>query len=72
MQPIKLFKIFLSLFSKSWRLGWPHRLEGNPKAREEVKIGDQEGEESTMMACGDGEAAVVRTNGKAACKVRSI
>jgi hypothetical protein len=33
--------------------------------REEDEVGDQEGEESTMMACGDGEAVVARGNGKA-------
>jgi hypothetical protein len=32
--------------------------------REEVEIGNWEGEESTMTACRDGEAAVVRGNGK--------
>jgi hypothetical protein len=47
-------------------MGRSHPLEGNPKVREEAKVGDWEGEESTTMACGDGEVAVVRGNGKAA------
>jgi hypothetical protein len=47
-------------------IGRPHPPEGNSKAREEAKDGDREGEESTMMACGEGEAMVVRGNGKAA------
>jgi hypothetical protein len=41
-------------------------LEGNPKAREEAKVGHREGEESTTMACRDGETTVVRGNVKAA------
>jgi hypothetical protein len=47
-------------------MGRSHPLEGNPKVREEAEVGDWEGEESTTMACGDGEVAVVRGNGKAA------
>jgi hypothetical protein len=30
--------------------------------REEVEVGDQEGEESTMMVCGYGEFAMTRGN----------
>jgi hypothetical protein len=33
--------------------------------REEVVVGDWEGEEITMTACRDGEVTVVRGNGKA-------
>jgi hypothetical protein len=49
-------------------MGRPHPLEGNPKVREEVEVEDQDGEESTMTAYGDGEAAMARGNGKAAVK----
>jgi hypothetical protein len=43
-------------------------MEGNPKAREQAKVGDQEGKESTTTVCGDGDDTVARGNKKAAAK----